>query len=319
MRSCLSIKLKKIVVLILFLILSVAFYSYRNVIVLNSIDVYISSERIIEYGNTNYDLLAMVDSNSGNVSLLNDLNFEKLGEQVILFEVEKDNIKKTIPVMVEVVDSVSPVINLFNDTVFVECGKSYDVTTNVSKVEDNVDGILDYLSISEVNDNSYYTISGYLNTNEVGNYPIEIRAVDAVGNETIKNFNVVVTSHGKEDSIKNIAYSMLGRPYLYGGNTPIGFDCSGFVQYVYKQSGFYIGRSAPDQLYAGYEVAYSNIRIGDIIVWGYGIDKITHTAIYIGNGMMIHAANPNDGVIINNVEGWGTYNNVHIVSIRRLS
>ena len=112
---------------------------------------------------------------------------------------------------------------------------------------------------------------------------------------------------------------MLGKPYLYGGNTPVGFDCSGFVQYVYGQNGMYVGRSAPEQLYAGYEVSLNNIRVGDIIVWGYGADSITHTAIYIGDGLMIHAANPNEGVVIIKIQGWGHFNNVHIVSVRRLS
>lgn len=317
MRSCLSIKLKIFTILFILLILSLAFYSYGSLVLLNSIDVYISSDRIVDYGNDNYNLLAMVESDSGKISVLNDLNTEKIGEQLVLFEVKRDNIKKSIPVMVEVVDRVSPIIVLNSDSVVIPCGKNFDITSNISIVMDNVDGILNYVS-SDENRGAYYTIDGYLNINEVGVYPLIVKAVDSFGNVTIKNFNVVVTSHGKENSIKDIAYSMLGKPYLFGGNTPAGFDCSGFVQYVYGQNGMYVGRNAYDQLYVGYEVPFNNIRVGDIIVWGYGVDSITHTAIYIGDGLMIHAANPNEGVIINIVDGWGDYNNVHIVSVRRL-
>ena len=143
--------------------------------------------------------------------------------------------------------------------------------------------------------------------------------MDKYGNVSTKTFSVKVISNGKEQTISNTAYSFLGSPYVYGGTSPSGFDCSGFVQYVYARNGLKVGRSATDQLYNGYEVSYKNARVGDIIVWGYGTNSITHTAIYVGNGLMIHASNPRDGVVVNKVDNWGSYTGVHIVSVRRLS
>ena len=195
----------------------------------------------------------------------------------------------------------------------------YDLKQNIESVTDVIDGELKYVSNVKVNDShkNYYTISD-VDFNSCGTNSVEVKAVDKYGNVSIKTFIVKVISNGKEQTISKVAYSLLGSPYVYGGTSPSGFDCSGFVQYVYSRADIKVSRSASTQLYDGYEVSYSNIRVGDIIVWGYARDSVTHTAIYVGNGKMIHAATPKDGVIINKVAGWGNYSGVHIVSIRRV-
>lgn len=321
MRSVSTVWLRFLLSVLILTFLCVAFYSYRNRLIYNSITVDVSKNRVVEYGTESYDTVAMLSNVSGSVSVLKDVNTNKVGEQIVLFQIEKDNVKKNVPVAIEVVDSMAPIIELGAEILYVNSGKSIDIKSNIISVTDNVDGELKYIDSNDVSEENvnYYTINGSVDTNVVGSYQIEIKAVDSANNVTIKNFNVIVISHGKENSIKNVAYSLLGKPYVYGGASLSGFDCSGFVQYVYARNGMLIGRGATDQLYAGYEVSYSNIRVGDIIVWGYGVNNITHTSIYVGNGLMIHAANPNEGVVINQVAGWGDYTNVHIVSVRRLA
>lgn len=316
-----TVRLKILLCIFMLAVFSIACYSYRHKLVFNSIKAEITGEKVIEYGTESYDTLAMLTNVSGNVSVLKDIDTNVVGRQVVLFEIEKDNVIKQVPVEVEVVDSIAPTIELNNDVVYINSGVSYDVLSNIKSITDNVDKNFKYISseIVTTSDVGYYTVNGSLNTNIVGTNTIEVKAVDSIGNVSIKTFSVIVTSNGKEQSIKNTAYSLLGIPYVYGGNNPSGFDCSGFVQYVYGVNGLKIGRSATDQYYNGYEVSYNNIRVGDIIVWGYGPDSITHTAIYVGNGLMIHASTPGEGVIINTVNGWGDYTNVHIVSIRRIS
>ena len=60
------------------------------------------------------------------------------------------------------------------------------------------------------------------------------------------------------------------------------------------------------------------MNLGDILIWGYDRQHITHSSIYVGDGLMIHAANPNQGVIIDNVSTWGNSSNISLLSVRRL-
>ena len=93
------------------------------------------------------------------------------------------------------------------------------------------------------------------------------------------------------------AKQYLGCAYVYGGESPAGFDCSGFVQYVYAQLGYSINRTATAQLADGYNVPYDSLLPGDIIYFGYG-STASHVGIYLGNGKFIHAQNPSTGVVI---------------------
>ena len=315
-----TVKFKLFLIVVMILTLVLSCYSYRCNEIYNSITFEVAENRKIEYGTANYSVVKLLDNVSGNVSVLKDANINKVGEQVILLQVKKENIRKKIPVVIEIIDSVAPEIELNQETIYLNSGKSFEILSNIKTVIDNVDGELLYKEVSEVseNDKMYYTIIGSVNTNSVGTYEIEIKAVDSSNNVTSKVFNVIVTSHGKENTLKNVAYSLVGKPYVMGASGPYAFDCSGFVQYVYRTSGLSVGRSATEQYYNGYDVSYSDIRVGDIIVWGYDSSHITHTAIYVGNGFMIHAANPSDGVLVNKVAGWGDYTFVHIVSVRRL-
>ena len=94
----------------------------------------------------------------------------------------------------------------------------------------------------------------------------------------------VVASAGG-GSIVGIAQSQLGVPYVWGGASPsTGFDCSGFTQWVYGQMGVYLPHSDRGQLGYGTSVPASQVAPGDLIIWN------GHTAIYVGNDTIIHAA-----------------------------
>ncbi|MFJ8261856.1 LysM peptidoglycan-binding domain-containing protein [Rummeliibacillus sp. NPDC094406] len=87
----------------------------------------------------------------------------------------------------------------------------------------------------------------------------------------------------------NIALSLQGVPYVWGGSSPSGFDCSGFIYYVYSQSGYNIGRtSAADYEARSYYV--SSPKAGDLVFFKDTYKKgISHLGIYIGNGQFVHA------------------------------
>ena len=109
---------------------------------------------------------------------------------------------------------------------------------------------------------------------------------------------------GVGQQLATYAQGFAGYPYVYGGTTPSGFDCSGFVQYVYAHFGYSIHRTATAQLQDGWYVSRDALQPGDIIYFGYG-STATHVGIYLGGGAFVHAANSNSGVIISNLsESW---------------
>lgn len=101
-------------------------------------------------------------------------------------------------------------------------------------------------------------------------------------------------------TIVAIAEQYLGSPYVYGGNTPAGFDCSGFTQFVFAHVGISLAHSsmAQGQMTA---IAPGAAMPGDLVV----MDGGHHVGIYIGNGQFIHASTPATGVKIG--VPWGSY------------
>ena len=94
----------------------------------------------------------------------------------------------------------------------------------------------------------------------------------------------------RDSSVIALARQQLGRRYLFGGTSPAGFDCSGFVRYLMRAMGVETPRTAAEMARAGREVPrdVSQLRIGDILTFGTG--RVSHVGVYIGNGRYIHAS-----------------------------
>ena len=115
-------------------------------------------------------------------------------------------------------------------------------------------------------------------------------AAAAMVTTTTASANVAANPTGS--SIADYALSFAGSAYVYGGSSPSGFDCSGFTQYVYAAFGYSLPRTSYGQEAAGTIVSVADAQPGDLVTYN------GHAGIYIGNGQMINAMNPTQGVAV---------------------
>ena len=119
-------------------------------------------------------------------------------------------------------------------------------------------------------------------------------------------------------AIANFALQFQGYPYVYAGNTPSGFDCSGFTQYVILNTlGIDIGHGVEGQTGYGYYVEWGAWQPGDLVYFANTYRAgISHTGVYIGDGQFIHAENEGTGVVISSV--YSDYYSGHYATAIRL-
>lgn len=96
---------------------------------------------------------------------------------------------------------------------------------------------------------------------------------------------------------------VLNSPYVYGGNTLAGFDCSGLTQYLASLKGVQLPRTSQAQYHATARIGLSDLAPGDLVFFNWG-----HVGMYIGGGQVVHATNPQQGVRIDNLQTAIQYN-----------
>lgn len=120
----------------------------------------------------------------------------------------------------------------------------------------------------------------------------------------------------------SVLYKYAGYPYVYGGASPGGWDCSGFVQYVMaNEFGVSVGRTASQQAGAGYSVSVSDRsqwKPGDLLIYRSGSGSIGHVGIYLGGGQMIHALNDKHDTLIQSVSTYEGWDSNTLVKVRRV-
>src|SRR5262245_43800901 len=120
--------------------------------------------------------------------------------------------------------------------------------------------------------------------------------------------------------IVNYAKTFVGVPYVYGGESPSGFGCSGLVQYVYKHFGLSVPRTSAEQAKIGTAVAADQLAPGDLIFsnWdgsGRALADVSHVAIYAGGGQLVEAPEPGKSV---HVIPYSSSYASHTIAIRRV-
>ncbi len=127
--------------------------------------------------------------------------------------------------------------------------------------------------------------------------------VTVVNGEGKRADEPVLDAASLERQIVDYAKQFLGTPYIYGGSTPSGFDCSGFTSYVYRHFGYSLTRTSASQLSNGRGVSLEELRPGDLICFrSYGSSKAaTHVGIYVGDNQYIHSPRTGDVVKISDL------------------
>lgn len=197
-----------------------------------------------------------------------------------------------------------------------EPSTSCDVATSVAMGE--------YLEIIEELDGWYKVdinnLTGYVSAdyvNKVNTLPTAVEIVEVVAATTYHNNNNNNSGSSSSNSVPNMTYTnldstvsqtavdlinygmqFLGNPYVHGGSSLTnGTDCSGFVMLVFQQFGYSLPRSSSAYLSAGTVIPVDQAKPGDIFLYNYN-GVIGHVGIYIGNGQLMHASTPSQGIKI---------------------
>jgi cell wall-associated NlpC family hydrolase len=136
---------------------------------------------------------------------------------------------------------------------------------------------------------------------------VQSRSSDGSGTGPVSRSSTRYSNPAQSSSaVVNIARGLLGIPYVYGGSTPAGFDCSGFTSYVFGKAGVSIPRTASAQQSAATPV--SDPKPGDLVFFG---SPAWHVGIYTGNGMMIDSPrsgkSTSERAIFSGVSGYGRF------------
>ena len=186
-----------------------------------------------------------------------------------------------------------------------------------------------YSKVTTLNDNAVVTIVGINNgwykiktsSGAVGYVSSEymVTCKDSAGSRGDGATAVAVASDSSMgQQIVSYAKQFLGVPYVYGGNGPNSFDCSGFTSYIYRHFGYTPNRTASTQLSNGVAVSKSELQPGDLVFFRYNTSyPASHVGIYIGNGQFIHASTNKYQVQIDQLMT-GHYANVYIAARRIL-
>lgn len=146
--------------------------------------------------------------------------------------------------------------------------------------------------------NSIIDDQNYTSTSDMGKDFVSNPSVNQNINQSI-NQSINQTVSQAIHSVLSTAKSLIGTPYRFGGTTPSGFDCSGFMQYVFQRAiGVNLPRSSRDMANVGEKVARNELQAGDMVFFAHNGSRISHVGMYVGNERFIHSPSAGKSVEI---------------------
>jgi cell wall-associated NlpC family hydrolase len=125
-----------------------------------------------------------------------------------------------------------------------------------------------------------------------------------------------ITSAGEGKPIADLALSLVGAPYRYGGDNPDqGFDCSGLVYYTYRSYGQAVPRTSQEQFDSARKIPLEQAAAGDLLFFRGG-EILSHVGIYLGNGRFVHA--PSSGGVVRVASLDSPYYRLHLIAVGRM-
>lgn len=166
---------------------------------------------------------------------------------------------------------------------------------------------LNWLGYGNYNPTGYF---GSMTYNSVVNFQRRwgLSVDGIVGHQTAREIKV--------SKVLKMAKSYQGVPYAWGGQSPSGFDCSGFVHYVLLKNGITVPRTSADQYYAGTWVNKSQLRRGDLVFFTTYKPGPSHVGIYLGGGKFIHTSSGAGKVVISDLDN--SYYKSHYIGAKRV-
>ena len=160
-------------------------------------------------------------------------------------------------------------------------------------------GLLNQNKIYENTSSTNNELDSNIQTTEINNQNSNVNSSTSVSNST-------TSTNSKMDKAIELLKQQLGKPYVWGDEGPDSFDCSGLVQYIYKNA---LGKDLPrvsyDQSKVGQAVSREDLQPGDLVFFDtMDKGKVSHVGMYIGNNEFIHAANSKKGVIKSTLTGY---------------
>ena len=161
-------------------------------------------------------------------------------------------------------------------------------------IDDNYKGWINHSQFKEISEHDLKKVlrieAKYLNNRtaeiETENGTMSIIIGSKISSCSILNHKLNTKTDSKISIIEN-SFKFLNSPYLWGGRTPYGIDCSGFTQQVYKLNGFQLSRDANQQVIQGKEIILEDAKPGDLAF--FGEDGISHVGIIMNSNKIIHA------------------------------
>ncbi len=188
--------------------------------------------------------------------------------------------------------------------------KKKEITESENKLESETTDeqiVEEYEEVVEETYEETYTSTSYQEVSEYVEPAADYAVDEPVYYEPAPQPNTDVAT-----SLVNFALQFVGYPYQYAGTDLYsGVDCSGFTMKVYEQFGYSLPHNASGQTSYGSYVSLDELAPGDLIFYGYN-GSICHVAIYIGNGQIVHAATPSDGIVT------ASYTMMPIITARRI-